>query len=100
MMQLRNLFITLIMLAGIRFSAENDEYMEVWKPEVKPKCFLWGEGVFTLNLVNEMHCCLKEGYVVAPFYLQQDLVNFPDYDVLQDPADSTQNHGKVYFSQF
>lgn len=43
MMQLRNLFITLIMLAGIRFSAENNEYMEVWKPEVKPKCFLgWG----------------------------------------------------------
>lgn len=42
----------------------------------------------------------KEGYVVASFYLQQDLVNFPDYDVLQDPAESTQNHGKVYFSQF
>lgn len=42
MMQLRNLFITLIMLAGIRFSAENDEYMEVWKPEVKPKCFFDG----------------------------------------------------------
>lgn len=40
----------------------------------------------------------KEGYVVAPFCLQQDLVNFPDYDVLQDPAESTQNHGKVYFS--
>lgn len=60
MMQLRNLFITLIMLAGIRFSAENDEYMEVWKPEVKPKCFLWVRGGgFILNLVNEMHCCLK-----------------------------------------
>lgn len=54
MMQLRNLFITLIMLAGIRFSAEN-EHMEVWKPEVKPKCF----GEVILNLVNEMHCCPK-----------------------------------------
>lgn len=60
MMQLRNLFITLIMLAGIRFSTENDEYIEVWKPEVKPKCFLWVcVCVFILNLVNEMQCCLK-----------------------------------------
>lgn len=42
----------------------------------------------------------KEGYVVASFYLQQDVLKFPDYDVLQDPAESTQNHGKVYFSQF
>lgn len=46
MMQLRNLFITLIMLAGIRFSAENDEYMEVWKPEVKPKYFLGGGVIY------------------------------------------------------
>lgn len=59
MMQLRNLFITLIMLTGIRFSAENNEYMEVWKPEVKPKCFFGGGEVLILNMVNEMHCCLK-----------------------------------------
>ncbi|XP_075883192.1 osteoglycin, paralog b [Nelusetta ayraudi] len=33
MMRLRHLFTTFIVLCWIQFSAENDEYLEVWKPE-------------------------------------------------------------------
>lgn len=37
MMHFRNLIITLILLSWIQFSAENNEYLEVWKPEVNIK---------------------------------------------------------------
>lgn len=54
-MRLRNLFTTFIVLSWIQFSAENNEYLEVWKPEVNLKSsFLFKNSEVCVALLSQV----------------------------------------------